>query len=120
MQKLLVIVMLVFFISGCKPQESPKIEPFCGDDICQAGEEESGCKEDCGGFEGIAKLQCAKSGGSWNDCGSPCIGTGADICIQVCSPQCECSGIAGFNCPDGYKCRLTGRIADEMGVCIRE
>ena len=91
----------------------------CGDNICDSNEKESGCASDCGGFAGITKLQCAQSKGSWNDCGSPCAGTGAKFCAQVCSPQCECSGIAGFKCPAGYKCRLSGKISDEIGVCIK-
>ena len=120
MKKILVIFTLfLFIISGCKLQEEPKKEPFCGDDICQANEKESGCAEDCGGFEGIAKKQCVEAKGHWNDCGSPCAGTNAKFCIQVCSPQCECGGIAGFKCPIGYKCRLTGKIADEIGVCVK-
>ena len=61
---------------------------------------------------------CEVVGGHWNECGSPCTGTDADYCIQVCEPMCECSGIAGFACPEGYKCRLSGKIADEMGKCI--
>jgi len=72
------------------------------------------------GFAGITKQQCQEANGYWNECGSPCAGTGADFCIQVCQVQCECSGIAGFGCPEGFKCRLTGKIADEMGVCIAE
>lgn len=120
MKKCWVIVLLLFLISGCKPQEGPTNELFCGDNVCQGNEKESGCKEDCGGFEGITKLQCTKAGGSWNGCGSPCSGTGAEFCIQICQAQCECGGIAGFKCPDSYKCRLTGKIADEMGVCVKE
>ncbi len=66
----------------------------------------------------INRELCAENGGNWNECGSPCAGTAAEVCIQICNPQCECGGIAGFACPDGFKCRLTGKIADEMGVCI--
>jgi hypothetical protein len=71
------------------------------------------------GFEGITQDQCKKFGGNWNECGSPCAGTDAEVCIQSCRTQCECSGIAGFACPDGFKCLLSGTIADEMGVCVR-
>jgi hypothetical protein len=72
------------------------------------------------GFEGISEQHCTESGGSWNTCGSPCAGTDAEFCIQVCQLQCECGGIAGFNCPSGFKCRLSGKIADEMGVCVKD
>jgi hypothetical protein len=113
----LLLFLSILMISCSLPQQ--KKEPFCGDDICQDNEKESGCAADCGGFEGITKLQCTQAKGNWNDCGSPCAGTGAEYCIEICQPQCECGGIAGFGCPGGYKCRLTGRIADELGVCIR-
>jgi len=63
---------------------------------------------------------CESSQGHWNECGSPCAGTDAEMCVAMCEQQCECGGIAGFGCPQGYKCRLTGKIADEMGVCIEE
>ena len=69
---------------------------------------------------GITQEQCKQSGGNWNECGSPCAGTNAEVCIQVCETQCQCGGIAGFKCPEGYKCRLSGKIADEMGVCVKE
>ena len=121
MKKIIIVLFLflMLFIASCKPQEVPKKEPFCGDNVCQSNEKESGCAADCGGFGGITKLQCTNAGGKWNDCGSPCAGTDAKYCIQVCSPQCECGGIAGFKCPNGYKCRLSGKITDEMGVCVR-
>jgi hypothetical protein len=76
--------------------------------------------DDTLGFSGISKEQCEEGYGHWNECGSPCAGTGADMCIEMCQVQCECSGIAGFGCPSGFKCRLSGKIADEMGVCIPE
>lgn len=63
---------------------------------------------------------CKAARGHWNDCSSPCIGTDAEYCIEVCVAQCECSGIAGFGCPEGYKCRLAGKYPDEMGACIPE
>lgn len=122
MKKFFIISLLILaaIIMSCKPQEMAKKEPFCGDNLCQDDERESGCAADCGGAGGITKLQCTKSGGSWNECGSPCAGTGAEFCIQVCSPQCECGGSAAFKCPEDYKCRLSGKIADEAGVCVKE
>ncbi len=61
---------------------------------------------------------CAAGGGQWTECGSPCVGTDAEVCITVCEAQCQCGGFAGWTCPQGYTCRLTGRIADELGKCI--
>jgi len=103
MGKIILVYLLVIlmFIAGCKTLEVPK-EP-----------QETG-------FAGITKQQCIEANGNWNECGSPCAGTDAEVCIQMCQVQCECGGIAGFNCPEGYKCRLTGKIADEMGVCVGE
>ena len=120
MRKIAILLLILMFLAGCKPKEMPKNEPFCGDNVCQDNEKESGCKSDCGGFGGITKMQCADAKGNWNDCGSPCAGTGAEMCIQVCSPQCECGGIAGFGCPHGFKCRLSGKIADDIGACVKE
>ena len=68
---------------------------------------------------GIDKELCISSGGNWNECSSPCLGTDSEVCIDVCVVQCECGGIAGFNCPKDYKCRLAGKIADELGVCYK-
>lgn len=120
MGKIFVAIFLALFLIGCQPQEMPVKEPFCGDNVCQANEQESGCDADCGGLDGITKKQCSDANGNWNDCGSPCAGTGSGICIQMCQAQCECGGIAGFGCPDGFKCRLSGKIADEMGACVKE
>jgi hypothetical protein len=76
--------------------------------------------DDAVGMAGITKKQCVEADGHWNTCGSPCAGTGADVCIEMCRVQCECKGIAGYSCPEGFKCRLSGKIADEIGVCIKE
>lgn len=61
---------------------------------------------------------CASAGGHWELCGSSCIGTGAQLCTLECDQQCQCGGIAGFACPAGYTCRLTGAYPDELGKCI--
>jgi len=61
---------------------------------------------------------CESARGKWTECGSPCAGMDEKMCIQVCEAMCQCGGIAGFGCPDGYHCRLSGKIADEMGKCV--
>ena len=101
---LILFVTVLVFIAACAVEEPEKTidEP----------------KDDEAGFAGITKQQCIDAGGNWNECGSPCAGTDADFCIQVCQVQCECGGIAGFSCPEGFKCRLSGKIADEIGVCV--
>ncbi len=81
-------------------------------------------RDPCGELPGGRVMQitpeiCQQAGGNWNECGNVCTGYGPDcIGIAVCNPQCECGGIAGFNCPAGYECRLSGKIVDEIGVCI--
>jgi hypothetical protein len=62
---------------------------------------------------------CEAARGHWNECSSPCLGLKKDVCAQVCVAQCECGGIAGFGCPEGYSCRLAGGIADELGACVK-
>lgn len=99
------LLIILIFISGCA------IAPN------QPESSENGPKT--GSNNTITQEQCSEANGYWNECGSPCAGTDAEMCIQVCSQQCECGGIAGFGCPEGYKCRLTGKIADEMGVCVK-
>ena len=38
----------------------------------------------------IGKAGCEASGGTWNECGSPCTGAPqGTVCIQVCRQQCE-------------------------------
>ena len=71
-------------------------------------------------FGGISKEQCIEAKGHWNECESPCVGTNAEVCIEMCLAQCECGGIAGFGCPKGYICKLSGKIMDEMGICVKE
>ncbi|MFH0868247.1 MAG: hypothetical protein V1831_02955 [Candidatus Woesearchaeota archaeon] len=113
MKKIIALMFVILmFLVGCKPENTD-------DNIIGENDQKDGVNEEKTGFEGITKQQCMDSYGNWNECGSPCAGTGAEMCAQVCRVQCECSGIAGFGCPEGYKCRLTGKIADEMGVCVK-
>jgi hypothetical protein len=140
MKKILVfLIAILVFLVGCEPSEEglPKYEGPDRDPIEQPVEEpvpsespdDTVSKDNDGtgeevdpevGFSGITKEQCDDAYGRWNRCGSPCAGTDADLCIQMCQVQCECGGIAGFTCPEGFKCRLSGKIADEMGVCIKK
>ncbi len=66
------------------------------------------------------QIACQQAGGNWNPCGSACRGAPPDaVCIQVCVPQCECGGIAGFRCPAGTVCGdyEPPGAADALGVC---
>ena len=103
---ILSLVLVIFFI-GC---EKPKNGLINETNNISGGESGEG--------KILSAQECKDAGGKWNECGSPCAGTDADFCIQVCQVQCECGGIAGFSCPEGFKCRLSGKIADEMGICI--
>ena len=134
--KILVLLMVILvFLVGCviEPESLPKAEekddtgPIIEPEEPSESSDDTVSKENDGaevdedvGFAGITKQQCADANGHWNECGSPCAGTDADLCIEICHVQCGCVGIAGFQCPDGFKCRLSGKIADEIGVCIAE
>jgi len=111
MKYLALIAAMVVFLAGCVEESQTVVHEPSPDDVVLNEEL---------GFDGITKQQCVEAFGHWNECGSPCAGTDADFCIEMCQVQCECGGIAGFGCPEGYKCRLSGRIADEMGVCVKE
>jgi len=112
MKKIIFVLFLgMLFIVACEPNQ---------EDTVSKDRDDTEPVDDNLGFSGISEAQCREAGGHWNECGSPCAGTGADFCIEKCQVQCECSGIAGFSCPEGFKCRLSGQIADEMGVCIPE
>ena len=138
--KILVFLMVILvFLVGCvvergslpkaegqgeaeeKDDTGPIIEPEeptkSPDDTVSKENDGTKVDEDIG-FAGVTEQQCNDAGGHWNECGSPCAGTGADFCIEVCQVQCECNGVAGFNCPEGFNCRLSGKIADEIGVCV--
>jgi len=139
MMKILVfLAVILVFVIGCvtEPESLPKAEeqdntgqddgspviepqePSESSDDTVSKENDGTLVDEDVGFAGITKQQCDEAGGHWNECGSPCAGTGADFCIEICQVQCECSGIAGFSCPDGFKCRLSGKVVDEMGVCV--
>lgn len=75
---------------------------------------------DDGDSRSIDEISCRGAGGRWNPCGSACRGApSGTACIQVCVPQCECGGIAGFGCPDGFACGdfEPPGAADAMGIC---
>ncbi|MFA6908072.1 MAG: hypothetical protein WC263_04565 [Candidatus Micrarchaeia archaeon] len=63
---------------------------------------------------------CRSARGNWNECASACRDATLDqACTLQCVQQCECGGIAGFGCPQGYACSdyLPKGAADAMGVC---
>ena len=119
MMKILVLLMVILvFLVGCVVEPDGTVVSPPNDQDKDDVEVTDPDADNYVGFDGITKQQCNEANGYWNECGSPCAGTGADFCIEICQVQCECSGIAGFGCPEGFKCRLSGKIADEMGVCI--
>ena len=121
----LVVILALFVISACSPVVEndgligEPVNGICGDGVCQANEEEFGsCKADCGGVAGVTKAQCYGAGGKWNECGSACAGLDTDMCIEVCSEQCECDNNQYF-CPEKFTCRLSGKAPKMMGVCVK-
>ena len=65
---------------------------------------------------------CHAARGHWTECGSRCqldnTGKTGIACPTICEALCECGGIAGFGCPEGYICRLPAGIADALGYCV--
>lgn len=74
---------------------------------------------------GLTKAMCDSARGHWNDCGSACRGAPpGTACEMICIAYCECGGIAGFGCPDGYQCsdylpkdKNGNPVPDAMGIC---
>jgi len=66
---------------------------------------------------------CSSAGGNWNECSSRCQldsqGRSDIACSAVCEALCECDGIAGFACPEGYTCKTPSGIADALGYCVK-
>jgi len=68
---------------------------------------------------------CEQGGGNWNECSSKCMldnqGREGVACTLQCEALCECGGIAGFSCPEGYYCHLPEtQIVDALGYCVKE
>ena len=93
----MVFLIFLVFIASCKPQEMPKKGPFCGDNVCQDNEKESGCKADCGGFGGITKKQCTEAKGSWNDCGSPVLELVQTIALKFANSNASAGALQDLN-----------------------
>lgn len=111
----IIVVIYLTLTLGCAPENNignPEI------DIPEKNPNENEQSEFGIGYQGITKEQCLNSNGFWNECGSPCAGTDARYCIRMCRVQCECNQ-KQYNCPQGYKCLLSGKNRDEMGVCIK-
>jgi hypothetical protein len=70
----------------------------------------------------ITAESCGAARGHWTDCGSRCRldnqGKPETVCPALCEALCECSGIAGFQCPAGFTCHLPSGIADALGYCV--
>jgi len=67
---------------------------------------------------------CRSAGGNWNECSSRCQldnqGKQGVACTMQCEALCECAGIAGFRCPEGYACKMPEGVADALGYCVKE
>jgi hypothetical protein len=67
-------------------------------------------------------MRCQQAGGHWNECSNRCQldnqGNPDAICTLMCESLCECGGIAGFKCPEGYICKMPPGVPDALGYCI--
>jgi hypothetical protein len=72
----------------------------------------------------MTEALCTAARGHWNECSSRCqldnAGKPAVACPMMCEALCECGGIAGFGCPEGWTCRTPAGIADALGYCVQE
>jgi len=72
----------------------------------------------------ITAQSCQGARGHWNDCSSRCrldnAGRSDIACPAMCESLCECGGIAGFGCPQGYTCHTPPGIADALGYCVAQ
>jgi putative hemolysin len=102
--------------SDCPQVRCIGMKSICVDGKCKVVDSENR-SANCTG-SGLNKELCEKYGGHWDECGSACTGQPpGTVCPTVCIAQCECGGLAGWNCPPGYYCMLSGGITDELGVC---
>ncbi|MBN2367446.1 hypothetical protein JXC34_00380 [Candidatus Woesearchaeota archaeon] len=71
----------------------------------------------------MTEIICSDAGGHWNECSNKCQldnqGKEGMACTAMCEALCECGGIAGFNCPEGYTCKTPNGVADALGYCIK-
>lgn len=75
-----------------------------------------------GKIQGMTEEYCKSGGGNWNECSNRCMlenqGKEGVACTMQCEQLCECGGIAGFGCPEGYYCNLPeSGIMDALGYC---
>lgn len=80
-------------------------------------------EEECN-VDAMNEKLCDSARGNWNECSNKCRldnqGKPNAICTLQCESLCECGGIAGFGCPNGYDCIMPERIADALGYCMPE
>jgi hypothetical protein len=103
--------------SDCPQVRCIGMKSICVDGKCKVVDS-NGNSGRCNNASVMNKALCENYGGHWNECGSACTGEPpGTVCIEVCVAQCECGGIAGWQCPPGYSCKLSGGMLDELGVC---
>ncbi|MEM0438188.1 MAG: DUF333 domain-containing protein [Candidatus Micrarchaeia archaeon] len=113
--------------SGTCPMYAPPSPEWCSDGVVVSrGEDGCGCQLPpmCKPLpKRMTKELCESAGGHFNECASACRNNPeAEVCIMVCVQECECGGVAGFKCPEGYYCTdyVPAGAPDAMGVCRPE
>lgn len=113
---------------GVNPTNCPMFAPtppgWCSDGVIQPGSFDENCcrsppkcvRDDVP----ITREQCEAARGYFQECGSACrTAPKGSACTLQCVQYCECGGIAGFGCPDGYTCTdlMPEGANDAIGVC---
>ncbi len=133
---IIALAIVAVFIAGCTQTAEPQEQINSFEDCVNAGNPvmESyprQCRTDSGmtftekveqKIPGMTEEYCSQAGGNWNECSSKCMlenqGKEGVACTLQCEQLCECGGIAGFSCPEGYYCKLPeSGVADALGYC---
>ncbi len=125
------LMLMIVPLYGCTSDEPAQINSF--DECVAAGNpiQESYPRkctaqgntfvEELPAAEEMSEELCNSAGGHWNSCSSKCRidnqGKDGVACAMMCEPLCECGGIKGYSCPEGYECRAPSGVADALGYC---
>lgn len=111
---------------GDCPLLAPPAPGWCNDgEIVSGGVNNCGCQlpPTCVQKDEMTEELCDASKGNWNECSNKCElenqGNEDVVCTSQCEALCECGGLVGFRCPEGYSCILPSGVSDAFGYCAK-